>query len=309
MNGLDQAVADYLSIRRAFGFKLEKHAKLLPRFVAFLADPGATSVTNELSLAWATQSADADPIVWKNRLTIVRGFAKYLATLDPQTEVPPKGLVVARPHSNYRAEPYLYSDQDVEALMAAARGLRPLKAVTYETLIGLLVVTGCRIGELLRCRRDDVDPEHRVLVISDSKFGKSREVPLHQSTLEALVAYLRRRDQLFPTATTNLFISTAGGRLTYKSVQPVFARLAKQAGLEPRSDRCRPRLHDFRHGFAVHQLLEWNRSGADVAALLPLLSTVLGHVDPGSTYWYLEAVPELLAFAASRAEKTLEILR
>jgi hypothetical protein len=122
MNGLDQAVADYLSIRRAFGFKLEKHAKLLPRFVAFLADPGATSVTNELSLAWATQSADADPIVWKNRLTIVRGFAKYLATLDPQTEVPPKGLVVARPHSNYRAEPYLYSDQDVEALMAAAGG-------------------------------------------------------------------------------------------------------------------------------------------------------------------------------------------
>ncbi len=309
MSELDQAVADYLAIRRAFGFKLEKHAKLLPHFVAFLADEGATSITNELSLSWATVSTNADPIVWSNRLTIVRGFAKYLATLDPRTEVPPKGLVASRPSRNYRAEPYLYSDQDVEALMEAARGLRPLKALTYETLIGLLVVTGCRIGELLRCHRDDVDCEHRVLVISDSKFGKSREVPLHGSTLEALLAYLRRRDQLFPTATSSLFISTTGEGLTYKLVQPVFARLAKQAGLEPRSDRCRPRLHDFRHSFTVRQLLEWSRSGADVAALLPLLSTVLGHVDPCSTYWYLEAVPELLALAASRAETTLENLR
>jgi integrase len=203
----------------------------------------------------------------------------------------------------------LYSDQDIAALMAAARELRPLRAVTYETLIGLLAVTGMRTGEAIRLDRDDVDDDHSSLLVRDTKFEKSREVPVHQSTLGALHDYLRRRDELYPKPSSpSLFISTTGTRVSYKVVQPTFAMLCERAGLQPRSQRCRPRLHDLRHSLAVSTLLDWYRTDADVGALLPRLSTVLGHVDPASTYWYLEAAPELLGFAASRLEQAREAL-
>jgi len=166
-----------------------------------------------------------------------------------------------------------------------------------------------RIGEAIRLDRDDLDDEHSLLLVRDTKFNKSREVPLHETTLAAVHDYLRRRDELCARATgPALFISTVGTRVSYKVVQPTFARLCERAGLQPRSPRCRPRLHDLRHSLAVSTLLDWYRSGPDVGALLPRLSTVLGHTDPASTYWYLQAAPELLALAACRLQRAAQDL-
>jgi integrase/recombinase XerD len=307
MSALRQAAADYIMVRRALGSKLERHPRLLENFVAYLEAAGARTITTELALAWARLPGDdAHPAYLSGRLCVVRGFARHLQAFDPATEVPPAELL---PWPKCRAIPYLYSDADIAALMRAARSLTPaLRAATYETLTGLLTVTGTRVGELIRLDRDHIDWQESVLVIWDSKFRKSRELPLHPSTLDALRAYARLRDRHCPAPkTAAFFMSAAGTRLVYNTIQPTFARLARHAGLEPRSDRCRPRIHDTRHSFAVHTVLSWYRAGADVQARLPLLSAYLGHGNPSSTYWYLSAVPELLALAAERRERTLGV--
>jgi integrase len=302
MTGLRLTIDDYLSVRRALGYKLEDHGWLLADFASFMEAAGATTVTTQLALAWATLPQDALPSWWAARLRVVRGFSRHLKAFDPATEIPPVGLLAGR---NRRAVPYLYSEAEVAALMSATASLRPaLHAATHRTLIGLLKVCGVRVGEVLRLDRSDLDPENAVLVVRDSKFGKSREVPLHPSSLEALADYAALRDQHFPDPKTpSLLVSTAGKRLISQNVEYVFARLVRQAGLEPRSDRCRPRLHDFRHSLAVNILLGWYRQGLEVESRLPLLSTFLGHTRPANTYWYLSAVPELLALAAERREQ------
>jgi integrase/recombinase XerD len=182
----------------------------------------------------------------------------------------------------------------------------PLGIATYQTLIALLAVTGMRVGEAIAADRDDLDTATGVLVVRRGKFGTSRALPLHASTVAALSDYLDRRDQLDPRPSApSLFISTAGARLIYQNVHLKFFRLVRQAGLRPRSATCRPRIHDLRHSFAVRTLLDWYEAGIDVQARLPLLSTYLGHVHPSDTYWYLSAAPELLAFAGERLERHL----
>ncbi len=305
MSALHQAVEDYIMVRRALGSKLERHPCLLENFVAYLEAAGATTITTELALAWARLPGDdAHPTYLSNRLCAVRGFARHLQAFDPATEVPPAELL---PWPKCRATPYLYTDAEIAALMRAARSLTPaLRAATYETLIGLLTVTGARVGELIRLDRDHVDWDEGVLVIWDSKFNKSRELALQPSTLDALRAYAGLRDQSCPRPkAASFFVSATGTRLVYITIQRTFARLVCHAGLEPRSDRCRPRIHDARHSFAVRTVLGWYRAGLNVEAHLPLLSTYLGHGNPSSTYWYLSAVPELLALAAERRERTL----
>jgi integrase/recombinase XerD len=305
MTPLAQALTDYLTIRRSLGYKLERAGKLLGRFVAYLNDVGAHTVTTEQALAWATMPSGADPNWLAHRLLVVRGFASYLHTIDPAAEVPPADLLPARP---CRATPYLYSDGDIAALIAAAGTLRsPLRAMTYKTLIGLLAVTGLRIGEAIRLDRDDIDWDHALLIVRDSKFGKSREIPLHETTVRALRDYSRERNQLYcgRPSVPAVFISTAGSRLLYCNVNWTFLRLVRRAGLKPRSGSCRPRLHDIRHSFAVRSLLEAYQTGSDVKVRLSLLSTYLGHVDPGATYWYLSAAPELLALAGQRLDDHL----
>jgi integrase/recombinase XerD len=237
-----------------------------------------------------------------NRLSVVRGFARHLQAFDPATEVPPARLV---PRSKCRATPYLYSDAEVAALMTAARSLTPaLRAATYETLIALLMVTGARVGELIRLDRDDVDWDDSVLVIWDSKFAKSRELALHPSTVDALRRYAALRDRSGRSSTTaSFFVSAAGTRLVYRTVQQTFSTLLRRAGLTPRSDRCRPRIHDARHSFAVRTVLGWYRDGVDVQARLPWLSTYLGHRKPACTYWYFSAVPELVFLSSPRAAR------
>lgn len=303
MSLLRQALTDYLTIRRALGYKLEGHGKLLAQFVTYLEEQRANTVTTELAVAWATLPAGG-PSWWGNRLTVARGFATYLRSIDGAAEVPPVGLL---PAGSCRATPYLYSDEEISALMTAARTLRfPLRVATWQTLIGLLAVTGLRVGEAIRLDRDDIDWDHGLLVVRKGKFGKSREVPLHETTLRALRAYLRQRDRLHPgPSSPALFISMAGTRLRCPDVNRTFLRLVRHAGLKRRSASCRPRLHDMRHALAVRTLLEAYQAGSDVQVRLSLLSTYLGHVDPSSTYWYLSAAPELLALAAQRLDHHL----
>jgi integrase/recombinase XerD len=306
MSGLRDALGDYLSLRRSLGFKLERSGQLLADFVSFAERADAPAVTTELALAWATAPADADPAWWRARLAATRPFARYLAAFIPGTEVPPAGLLPG-PVSR-RAVPYLYSPAGIGALITAAAAIRtPLRAATYQTLIGLLAVTGMRAGEAIRLDRPDVDLRAGLLTIRESKFGKSRQLPLHATTVAALAGYATVRDQRHPRpATAAFFLSLTGTRLIYKNVHFTYHRLTQAAGLSPRSPQCRPRIHDLRHSFAVTTLLRWYQDGGDVAAQLPLLSAWLGHADPASTYWYLTGTPELLALAATRLETSIQ---
>jgi integrase len=304
MSALRQAVDDYISVRRSLGFKLEDYPWMLHDFVGFLEAAGALSVTAELAVAWAQlPGAEAHPSYLGKRLSVVRGFARHLAAFDPATEIPSADLL---DWQACRATPYIYSDDDMAALMRTARSLTPeLRGATYETLIGLLKVTGARISELIGLDEDDVDLDDGVLVIRYSKFNKSRELPLHASTVDALKDYAGVRDRLCPRPKAPSFlVSTLGKRLVYVTVQHTFKLIAHAAGLEPRSQRCRPRLHDTRHSFACATLLGWYRNGVDVEAHLPLLSTYMGHAQPENTYWYFSAIPELLSLAAQRREQT-----
>jgi integrase/recombinase XerD len=301
VSALAQAAEEYLQLRRSLGHDLAEAHRLLPRFVVYLEDTGAPTVTVQAALAWALAPgvgpASSNP---PRRMTIARGFARYMAGLDPSTEVPPPGLVPSR--QRWRP-PYIYSAADIDALITQAHAIRQrLAAATHATLIGLLAVTGMRVGEALRLNRGDIDWSGGVVLVLKSKFGKSREVPVLNSTLEALGCYAELRDRLCPRPVTPSFlVSLRGTRLIYPVVQQVFRRLCDEAGVGRESPNP-PRVHDLRHSFAVRTLLDWYSSGEDVEARAPVLSTYLGHRDPRSTYWYLSAAPELLALAAGRLE-------
>lgn len=303
MSDLRLALDDYLAIRRALGFKLDRAGRLLADFVRNMEASGSETITIDAAVAWATLPPNGAPEWWGHRLSVVRTFARHLHAIDPAHHVPPADLLPGRSH---RATPYLYSEADIAALMAAARDLRsPLRAATFETLVGLLAVSGLRIGEALRLDRDDVELNDGVLAVRNSKFGKSREVPVHPTTVEALAAFARLRDRLCPRPVAPaFFVSLAGTRLLYCNAHLAWLDLVRRAGLQPRSATCRPRPHDLRHSFAVRTLLGWYRDGEDVAARMPMLSTYLGHVHPANTYWYLSAAPELLAIVVSRLEST-----
>lgn len=302
MTALADHLDGYLALRRSLGYKLRRPGQMLRGFVSYLEAAGAATVTTEHALAWATEPASADPAYWRARLAAARGFARYLAPLVPGTEVPPPGLLPG-PHSR-RAVPYLYSPAEVTALMTAAAGIRtPLRAATYQTLIGLLAATGMRVGEAIGLDHADLAARQGLLTIRSGKFGKSRQLPLHASVAQALAGYADLRDSnRRRPATPAFFVSVTGNRLIYNNVHFTFRQLTRAAGLRPRSAACRPRIHDLRHTFAVATLARWHADGGDVAARLPLLSTWLGHADPAGTYWYLTGTPELMALAAARLD-------
>jgi integrase len=301
---LTRAAGDYLAVRRSLGYSLARPEKLLAQFIAYLDQAGAVTVTAEHALTWAVLPG-GDPSWHAYRLAVARGFAAWLRTTDPAAEIPPAGLIPSR---KPRATPYLYTDGEVAALMTAAQSLRfPLRTATYQTLIGLLAVTGMRVGEAISLDRGDARLDGGVLTIRNGKHGKSRLVPVHDSTARALRDYLRLRDRLCPDARTPaVFISPAGTRLIYCNVHATWKKLAASAGLAPRSGTCRPRIHDLRHSFAVRTMLDAYESGLDGQATLAALSTYLGHVDPKATYWYLSASPELMAAAGQRLDAWLE---
>jgi integrase len=297
-------LADYLALRRALGYRLDRPEKLLNQFLTHLRAAGQDIVTVGNALEWAQMPRNGAPNWWGYRLSVVRSFATYLHALDPAHEVPAADLLPQRPQ---RATPYLYSAADITALIAAASSLStPLRRATVATLIGLLAVTGIRVGEAIALDRSDIDLSTGRLLVRYGKFDKTRELWLHHTTLDALKRYQRLRDRAGPpTDTTAFFVSAAGTRLLYCNVHNTFHRLVALAGLTPRSTSCRPRIHDLRHAFAVHAMIDAYATGQDGQARLTLLSTWLGHVHPASTYWYLSASPELMAIAGQRLEARL----
>jgi integrase/recombinase XerD len=312
MSALEHSLADYLQLRHSLGHEMAEAGRLLPGLVAYLDARGLPTVTIEAALAWAQQApkspAGRVTTIGSRRMTAARGFARYLSGIDASTEVPPLGLIPRRPAWR---RPFIYTSADIDALLEAARRTiaSPLRAATYQTLIGLLAASGMRIGEAIKLDRSDVDWAQGVLLIRESKFGKSRLVPLHPSSMQALEGYARLRDQFQPRpAEPAFFVSLNRKRLLYAVVQLTFRQLIDKADIGAGAPSP-PRLHDLRHTFAVRALLSWYRTGEDVQSKIPSLSTYLGHREPASTYWYLSAAPELLALAAARQDTAWQAAR
>lgn len=307
MNTLHEAVQEYLALRRGMGYKMHDAGLLLPRFVDFLEQRQAQYITARLALEWVEQSLTIQPAERARRLCFVRGFARYRSGVDARTEIPSVELM---PYRSTRARPYLYSEQEVQCLLEAAlklptpRRSSALRPWAFHCLLGLLSVTGLRISEALDLKLDDVDLDQGVLTIRAAKLGRSRLVPLHPSTCALLAEYLRRREQFVPRrGNGHVFISSRGTRLDIGRVHRTFYALSRQTGLRAAGASKGPRLHDFRHRFAVLTLIRWYESGEDVARRLPLLSTYLGHVYVAGTYWYLSCCPELMTHAMARLER------
>ncbi len=311
MTALSRSLQEYLALRRALGTQLTGPEFHLRRFVEFADRAGAEVITTDLALRWATAPGKASAATRAGRLGDVRRFAAWLSAIDPRTEIPPKDLL---PHRYRRKPPYIYSDQEIVRILGeAARLASPsgLRALTYATLFGLLAVTGLRLSEALGLDRDDVDLEGGVLAVRHAKFHKSRFVPLHDSTCAALRRYARKRNRLLPRPTTPaFFVAERGTRVTGFSAEYTFAVVSRAVGLRPPTEANRhgrgPRLHDMRHRLAVRTLVRWYREGKDVERELPKLTTYLGHAHVADTYWYLEAVPELLQLASERAVRPRE---
>lgn len=306
MNALHSSLQDYLALRRGLGFKMSDANRMLPGFVSFLAARHESCITAQSALEWA-QKADVQPAEWARRLGFVRGFARYRSAVDPLTEVPAPQLL---PHRSTRARPYLYSEEEVQRLLTAAlqlptdRSSWALRPWTFHCLLGLLSVAGLRISEALDLKLSDVDMQQAVLTIHAAKLGRSRLVPLHPTTCTVLAEYMRRREEFLGSRDSSyLFVSTRGTRLDGGRVHRAFYELSRQTGLRAPGVSRGPRLHDFRHRFAVMVLTRWYQAGVDPQRHLPVLSTFLGHVYLQGTYWYLSGAPELMTLAMSRLER------
>lgn len=299
MNALDVQLAAYLRTRRALGYRLEREQRWLEQLVGYLQAAGSTSLTSDLTIRWARQPATAQPRHWAQRLGCARKFARYLQTLDPTTEIPPAGVF---PSCRQRPTPFIWSAEQIELLLIEAGRLRPaLHGLTCQTLLGLLAVTGMRIGEAVDMARGDVDAAAAVITLRHAKFDRPRLVPLHPSVNAALRRYAAGRDALCPQPRSGaFFVSCRGNSLQRTAIDKTLRDLTTAMGI--RTATVHPRAHDLRHSFAVHTLIGWLRDGGSVDGRITELSTYLGHVSPAGTYWYLTAVPELLELAASRLQ-------
>ena len=310
MTPLRKAIDEYLMMRRSLGFKLVDMGYNLRHFASFMGHQKASVITTKLALRWAVEPREVLPAQWAARLSYVRSFARYWSAVDSRTEIPPVGLL---PYRFQRTTPYIYSEAEIQRLLKAARTLRPergLRPWTYYSIFGLLAVTGMRVGEVIRLTRADVDLAQGLLTVRRTKFGKSRLIPIHTSTVKMLSRYVRLRDQLHSRPSTpRFFLSNQGRPITDCIVRWTFVKLTRQIGLRAAGASTGPRMHDLRHCFAVTTLLRWYRDGVDVEQRLPVLSTFLGHGHVTDTYWYLSAVPELLALTKDRLEKRWEVLQ
>jgi integrase len=292
-------------MRRALGFKLHSDGTTLLAFVDFMEQEQADTIRTDLALTWAKLPMTVQPARWAQRLSYVRGFARYCRAFDEHTEIPPSQLL---PFPRRSPRPYFFTDENIETLLQGALQLPAKDELinhTYHCLFGLLSVAGLRIGEALALTVDDVDLGQGILTLHSTKFGKSRLVPLHITSVAVLADYRRRRDRfLAGRAVRHWFINTQGTRLRYDSVNKVFHRLT--AALPEQSGRRCPRLHDLRHHFAITTVVRWYRDGQDVERRLPVLSAFLGHAEVRDTFWYLSARPKLLEAAKERLERRWE---
>ena len=311
MTTLRQAVQEYVCMRRALGFKLHEPGKGLLDFVTFLEQHRVSYITQALALAWAQHPANVQPAHWARRLSFVRGFAQSRSATDPRTQIPAPGLLPFQPK---RARPYLDSDAEIRALLRAARTMPcrdergKVRPWVYYCLLGLLSVSGLRLGEARNLELHDVDLKAAVLTIRGAKFGKTRLVPLHASTCHVLAEYIRRRNRHWARrpVSSHLFVSSSGHRLDGADIHRTFYALSRQIGLRGLSDSHGPRRHDLRHRFATHTLVRWYRANQDPERKRPLLSAYLGHVHVADTQWYLSGSPELLREAMRRLEPRWE---
>jgi integrase len=303
MKSLTRSVDDYLALRRSLGFKLREYGDCLHEFVSFLGKNRVAHVTNKLAVEYATQRQNEKPVSWTRRLIIIRGFARYRIGADPRTEIPPIGLLRFR---SRRARPYLYSEDQIRSLLQAALKIESphkLQPHTYHCLFGLLAVSGLRLGEAINLQPQDMDWSEGVLTIRGAKFGKTRLVPLHPSTLAVLRNYADLRDTIFTGRILPSFLVTSHAtKLEKTNLSRIFRELSRQIGIRKPGVRHGPRLHDFRHRFAIKTLLRWYRSGEEVTRRMPVLSTYLGHGNVSGTYWYLGSTPELIAAASKLIE-------
>lgn len=295
---------EYLDYRRNLGFRLHTEGAQLMQFAAF-ADAEAPDgpLDTLLALRWVRLPADVAPLYWARRLEVVRCFARYVAVFDPRTQIPPTGILGT---AHRRVSPHIYSARELADLLSACATLRPvngLRSFTYATLFGLLACTGMRVSESLRLADRDVDLDRGILTIRETKFHKSRLLPLSPSTRDALAAYRQRRELYCGTPLSAMFFLTDDGRsIPYGTLRHTFRSLTRQLGWIPADGTRRPRMYDLRHTFATQRLAAWQQEGANLALLLPALSTYLGHGKVADTYWYLTAIPELMASASATFE-------
>jgi integrase len=297
----------YLTTRRALGFDLSTAARILRRFVAFADHAGAQSITPDLFMRWKASFGSANQETWAARLSAVRGFARWLTLIDPDTVTPPAGLTPARTH---RPRPYIYTPAEVSRIVVQAAKLPSdygLRGQTYSTLFGLIAVTGLRISEALSLDEDDIDLDARVIAVRRGKNGRARILPIADSVAERLQAYRCERRRLNGSGDGAFFRLDNGARPSDCAARYNFAAVSQSLGLRRPERHCKhgvgPRIHDLRHTFAVRTIISWYRKGLDPDREMSRLSTYLGHTDPNNTYWYIEAVPELMHLAAKRAER------
>ena len=310
MNSLSTELDRYLSVRRSLGYDLKTAERVLRRFIAFADKEHAKHITTQLFLGWQKAFGHARSGTWSARLGMVRLFAQWLHGMDARHEVPPQSLVPCRLR---RTPPYIYSLDEIERLVHQAAQLRSnngLRAPTYATLFGLIAVTGLRISEAIALDVADVDLASGVLTIRHGKGGKERLAPVSESTRIQLTAYSRERNRLLGRQPESFFVSDCGTRPTDCAVRYNFAAVCQSIGIRSVQRFHRhgrgPRIHDLRHTFAVRTMLNWYREGKDAGQEMLRLTTYLGHVSPAHTYWYIQAVPELLELAAERSRASLE---
>lgn len=304
MSRLRHELDRYLAVRRSLGFDLGTTARILGRFVGYAESQGAEHVSTDLFLRWQQAYGRAGRQTWAARFGIVRLFAQWLHGLDPAHEALPQGLI---PHQVRRPRPYIYSEDEIASIVATAAALPSaygLRGLTYSTLFGLIAVTGLRINEALALDISDADFEAGVLTVRCGKLGKARLIPLDPSVTERLQAYLTERSRLLGSAPQPFFVGGQGGRVGDCSARYNFALVCQTIGLRSPQRFGRhgrgPRIHDLRHSFAARTMVNWYRTGRDAAVEMHKLMTYLGHIKPEYTYWYIEAVPELLELAAQR---------
>ena len=304
MKSLRQGIDEYLEYRSRLGFQLTFAKNFLRNFASFMEENQIKHITTEFALAFATINTKAQSISWAKRLGIIRRFAIYWATVDTKTEIPPKNLLSS---AYERRNPYIYTDEEIlELLNYTDRSENPFDQYVYFILFGLLAVTGMRISEALALNYNNIDLKNGTIMICQSKFRKSRYIPIHQTTVKILKDFNEYRNHYFPHPITSKFlVNHKGVELKKRTVQDAFQRRLKKIGLTKSVEwKNKPKIMGFRHTFAINTLLRWYKQ--DVASInshIPLLSTYLGHVKPSNTYWYLSATPELLKLVVSRCKK------
>mgnify|MGYP001557984248 CR=1 FL=1 len=312
---LQTRIDDYLAERRRLGFELHSWDTFLGGFARYVATRHHRGpLTVELMTGWVRQGKGGrgSPGTWARRLDKLRRFVRYLKQFEPDTEMPEESIFGPVPG---RVAPHIFHEDEIIELLAAARKLGPrgsLRPATYETLFGLMASTGLRVSEAIHLRDADVDLKQGMLTVRQTKFAKSRQLPMHPSTVEALARYRRQRARHVPSTPDTPFLIGSRGRglgqpIGNRQAHRVFNALRDSLGWVNRGAHDAPRLHDLRHTFAVRRMMLWHAEGTDIDQMMLALSTYMGHTKIVCTYWYLTAVPELMALAGGKFERFADL--